>query len=106
MGYYPFSESATDIKAIPVASSINGTDYLFGSIRHSQRRHWSRLSHYDKYAKGSVITLEAVPTSDAISFVEWRDADGKKLDWTMRLILPSQNSSSSTDAAVLARLTS
>ena len=31
-GYYPYSSSITDITAIPVASSINGTDYLFGSI--------------------------------------------------------------------------
>ena len=32
VGYYPYSSTATDITAIPVASSINGTDYLFGSI--------------------------------------------------------------------------
>ena len=32
VGYYPYSETATDVKAIPVASSINGTDYLYGSI--------------------------------------------------------------------------
>ena len=31
-GYYPYSETSTNVKAIPVASSINGTDYLFGSI--------------------------------------------------------------------------
>ena len=32
VGYYPYSSTATDVKAIPVASSINGTDYLYGSI--------------------------------------------------------------------------
>ena len=32
VGYYPYSETATNVKAIPVVSSINGTDYLFGSI--------------------------------------------------------------------------
>ena len=32
VGYYPYSETATNVKAIPVASSINGTDYLYGSI--------------------------------------------------------------------------
>ena len=32
VGYYPYSSTVTDITAIPVASSINGTDYLFGSI--------------------------------------------------------------------------
>ena len=32
VGYYPYSSTVTDVKAIPVASSINGTDYLFGSI--------------------------------------------------------------------------
>lgn len=32
VGYYPYSETSTNVKAIPVASSINGTDYLFGSI--------------------------------------------------------------------------
>ena len=31
-GYYPYSSTVTDVKAIPVASSINGTDYLYGSI--------------------------------------------------------------------------
>ena len=31
-GYYPYSETSTNVKAIPVASSINGTDYLFGNI--------------------------------------------------------------------------
>lgn len=31
-GYYPYSSTVTDITAIPVASSVNGTDYLFGSI--------------------------------------------------------------------------
>ncbi len=31
-GYYPYSETSTNVKAIPVASSINGTDYLYGSI--------------------------------------------------------------------------
>ncbi len=30
-GYYPYSGTATDITAIPVASSINGTDYLFAA---------------------------------------------------------------------------
>ena len=32
VGYYPYSSTVTDITAIPVASSINGTDYLYGSI--------------------------------------------------------------------------
>ena len=32
VGYYPYSETSTNVKAIPVVSSINGTDYLFGSI--------------------------------------------------------------------------
>ncbi len=32
VGYYPYSESTTNVKAIPVASSINGTDWLYGSI--------------------------------------------------------------------------
>ena len=32
VGYYPYSSTVTDVKAIPVASSINGTDYLYGSI--------------------------------------------------------------------------
>ena len=32
VGYYPYSSTVNDITAIPVASSINGTDYLFGSI--------------------------------------------------------------------------
>ena len=32
VGYYPYSNTATDVNAIPVVSSINGTDYLFGSI--------------------------------------------------------------------------
>ncbi len=32
VGYYPYSSAATDVNAIPVASSINGTDYLYGSI--------------------------------------------------------------------------
>ena len=32
VGYYPYSVTSTNVKAIPVASSINGTDYLFGSI--------------------------------------------------------------------------
>ena len=32
VGYYPYSSTVTDITAIPVASSINGIDYLFGSI--------------------------------------------------------------------------
>lgn len=32
VGYYPYSETATNVTAIPVASSINGTDYLYGSI--------------------------------------------------------------------------
>lgn len=31
-GYYPYSSTVTDITAIPVASSVNGTDYLYGSI--------------------------------------------------------------------------
>ena len=31
-GYYPYSSTVTDITAIPVESSVNGTDYLFGSI--------------------------------------------------------------------------
>ena len=32
VGYYPYSSTVTDITAIPVVSSINGTDYLYGSI--------------------------------------------------------------------------
>ena len=32
VGYYPYSSTVTDITAIPVASSVNGTDYLYGSI--------------------------------------------------------------------------
>lgn len=32
VGYYPYSSTASDVKAIPVVSSINGTDYLYGSI--------------------------------------------------------------------------
>ena len=32
VGYYPYSSTATDVKTIPVASSVNGTDYLYGSI--------------------------------------------------------------------------
>ena len=32
VGYYPYSETSTNVKAIPVVSSINGTDYLYGSI--------------------------------------------------------------------------
>lgn len=31
-GYYPYIKGSNDVKAIPVASSINGTDYLYGSI--------------------------------------------------------------------------
>ena len=30
-GYYPYSESITDITAIPVASSANGTDWLYAT---------------------------------------------------------------------------
>ena len=30
-GYYPYSNSVTDITAIPVASSVNGTDWLYAT---------------------------------------------------------------------------
>ena len=30
-GYFPYSETATDLKAIPVESSLNGTDYLYAT---------------------------------------------------------------------------
>ena len=30
-GYYPYGESITDITAIPVASSVNGTDWLYAT---------------------------------------------------------------------------
>ena len=32
VGYYPYSSAVSNVTAIPVASSINGTDYLYGSI--------------------------------------------------------------------------
>ncbi len=31
-GYYPYSEAATDVKAIPVESSVNGTDWLYAAL--------------------------------------------------------------------------
>ena len=30
-GYYPYNSTVTDITAIPVASSVNGTDYLYST---------------------------------------------------------------------------
>ena len=31
VGYYPYSETATNVKAIPVLSSVNGTDWLYAT---------------------------------------------------------------------------
>ena len=30
-GYFPYSETAANLKAVPVASSLNGTDYLYAT---------------------------------------------------------------------------
>ena len=39
-GYFPYNPDATDLRAIPVASSLNGTDYLYANIE--------EVSHSDK----------------------------------------------------------
>ena len=39
-GYFPYNADATDLRAIPVESSLNGTDYLYADIE--------EVSHSDK----------------------------------------------------------
>lgn len=64
-GYFPYSEAATNLKAIPVASSLNGTDYLYATtndvsytdksvslqMNHALARFHLTIKKGDKYLK-------------------------------------------------------
>ena len=75
-GYFPYSETATKLEAIPVASSLNGTDYLYATpndvsytdksvslqMNHALARFHLTIKKGDKYLKDcelSKITIES-----------------------------------------------
>ena len=47
-GYFPYNSEANDLKAIPVASSLNGTDYLYAetqTVSHSNKSVSLQMNH-------------------------------------------------------------
>ncbi|MCQ2154534.1 MAG: fimbrillin family protein [Bacteroidales bacterium] len=79
-GYFPYSEAATKLMAIPVASSLNGTDYLYATpndVSYSQKSVSLQMNHAlarlhltikkgDKYLKDCELSKIAIE-SDAIA---------------------------------------
>ena len=79
-GYFPYSEAATKLTAIPVASSLNGTDYLYATpndvsyskksvslqMNHALARFHLTIKKGDKYLKDCKLSKILIE-SDAIA---------------------------------------
>ena len=76
-GYFPYSEAANELTAIPVASSLNGTDYLYAApndVSYSQKSVSLQMNHAlarfhltikkgDKYLKDCELSKIAIESN-------------------------------------------
>ena len=81
-GYFPYSETATDLTKIPVASSLNGTDYLYANpkevsysnksvdltMNHALARLHLTIKMGDTYLSGGNLTRIAIQSKAIDSF--------------------------------------
>ena len=81
-GYFPYSETATDLTKIPVASSLNGTDYLYATpkdVSYSNKSVDLQMSHAlarlhltikmgDTYLSGGNLTRIAIQSKAIDSY--------------------------------------
>ena len=66
-GYFPYNSNANDLRAVPVASSLNGTDYLYAepqTVSHSNKSVSLQMNHalsrlHLTIKKGENFTAEA-----------------------------------------------
>ena len=97
-GYFPYNPDATDLRAIPVESSLNGTDYLYADIEevsHSDKTVKLQMNHalsrlHLTIKKGKNFTAEATLSEITLKSAAI-DATGT-MDLTGGTITPSKKS--------------
>ena len=97
-GYFPYSGTANDLRAVPVQSSLNGTDYLYAepqTVSHSNKSVSLQMKHalsclHLTIKKGANFTAEA-PLSKITLKGTAIDATGT-MDLTTGAVTASKNS--------------